>query len=164
MGQPWARARLGATCVLAALAVIGLTGCENLGQKAAEGLTQPSQPPHHHRPSGPTKQAAKAFLHKTFVLYDHGQSRRGCTFSESKPYLAVDTTCVPETEKVVSQFHALGLTVVPKTITVDLHGTRGTATFTWVVNGHRASSSAYLRYDGHRWWMTGEPKTGDRGL
>lgn len=157
-------ARSGVSCVLAAVAVLGLTGCENLGKKAAEAVTQPSQPPHRHRPSGPTKHAAMTFLNKTFALYDHGHARRGCTFSESKPYLAVDPTCVSGTEKVVARFHAHGLSVVPKTIALHLHNTRGTATFTWVVNGQHASSSAFLRYDGHRWWMTGEPRTGDRGL
>jgi hypothetical protein len=33
-----------------------------------------------------------------------------------------------------------------------------------VVNGQRVSSFVYLRYDGHRWWMTGERDSGDRGL
>jgi hypothetical protein len=164
VGKPRTGARLGATCVIATAAILGLTGCENLGKKAAEAVTQPSKPPHHHRPSGPTEQAARAFLHQTFVLYDHGRARRGCTFSESKPYLAVDRRCVSESQKVVAQFHAHGLSVVPTTIAVHVHDTRGTATFTWVVNGHRARNSAFLRYDGHRWWMTGEPKTGDRGL
>lgn len=164
MGQPWTRARLVATCALAVLVGIGLTGCENLGTKAAEAVTQPGPPPAHHRPSGPTKRAAKAFVRKTFVLYDRGQSRRACAFSESKPYLALDRTCGPDTAKIVARFHAHGLSAVPKTITVQLHGARGTATFAYVVNGQRVASFVYLRYDGHRWWMTGERKTGDRGL
>lgn len=81
------RARLGAMCALGVLVATGLSGCDNLGKKAAEAVTQPSPSAPHHRPSGPTKRAAKAFLHKTFVLYDRGESRRACTFSESKPYL-----------------------------------------------------------------------------
>ena len=164
MERQGARAKVGTACALAVLAGMGLTGCENLGKRAAEAATQPSQPPAHHRPSGPTKRAATAFVHRTFVLYDHGESARACAFSESKPYLAVDRTCVSGSEKVVAQFHARGLSLVPTTITAHLHGTRGTASFAWVVNGHRVSTFAYLRYDGHRWWMTGERKTGDRGL
>jgi hypothetical protein len=161
----WSGSRSLASIVVAALAVTGLAGCENLGEKAGEALTQqPSRTPHHHRPTGPTKQAARRFLHKTFLLYDHGESRRGCTFSESKPYLSVDRTCASNTQKIVAQFHAQGLTLMPKSITVNVQGTRGRATYKWVLNGRPASSSNYLCYDGHRWWITGDPKVGDRGL
>ena len=164
MEQRGVRVRVGAACALAVLAGMGLTGCENLGKRAAEAATQPSQPPTHHRPTGPTKRAATAFVRRTFVLYDRGESRHACSFSESKPYLAVDPTCVSGSEKVVAQFHAQGLSLVPTRITTQVHGTRGRADFAWVVNGHRVSTFAYLQYDGHRWWMTGERKTGDRGL
>jgi hypothetical protein len=163
VGPTWTRARLGAACALAVLSGIGMTGCGNLGKKAADAVMQPSQPT-HHLPSGPTKRAARAFVHKTFVLYDQGHAPRACAFSESKPYLAVDRTCVSEAQKIVSQFHAHGLRAVSKTIAPHLRGTRGTVTVAWVINGHHVSAFSYLRYDGHRWWMTGSKKTGDRGL
>jgi hypothetical protein len=146
------------------MAGVGLTGCENPGKKAGEAFARPphSQSPHHTH--GPTVRAARVFLHKTFVLDDHGQAERACAFSESKPYLAVDRTCAADVRRVVSLFHAHGMSAVPKTTVVHVHGTSGTAIFTWVVTGHRASSRSYLQYDGHRWWMTGEQKTGDLGL
>ncbi len=162
MGQPTARVRLGATFALAVLAGLGLTGCENLGQKAAEAVTQPHQQGHHRH--GPTDRAARAFVRKTFRLYDRGQYRRACAFSESKAYLAVDRACARSSAKSVAQLHSVGVSAVPKIVTTHLTGTRGTATLWWVVKGQRASIFVYLRYDGHRWWITGEKKTGDRGL
>ena len=160
MGQLWTRAKLGATCVLVVLAGTGLTGCENLGKKAAEVVTQPGT----HRAHGPTDRSARRFLHKTFVLYDRGQFRRACAFSESKAYRAVDRTCARESARSVRQLQDAGVGVVPRTITTHLVGTRGTATLWWVAQGQRASIFVYLRYDGKRWWMTGEKKTGDLGL
>jgi hypothetical protein len=148
---------------VALLAGAGLTGCENLGHRAAEAVTQPGRQD-HHRPSGATHRSARAFVRKTFVLYDRGRARRACAFSESPAYLAVDRSCARESARSVAQLHAAGVSAVPKIITTHLTGTRGTATLWWVVQGQRASIFVYLRYDGHRWWMTGERKTGDRGL
>jgi hypothetical protein len=145
------------------LAGVGLTGCENLGHRAAEAVTHPDQQG-HHRSGGATDRAARAFVRQTFRLYDRGQTRRACALSESPAYLAVDRNCVRESAKSVAQLHAAGISAVPKIITTHLTGTRGTATLWWVVQGQRASIFVYLRYDGHRWWMTGEKKTGDRGL
>lgn len=163
MGEPGPRARLGATCALAVLAGLGLTGCENLGHRAAEAVTQPDQQG-HHRPNGATGRAARAFVRKTFLLYDRGRIRKACAFSESPAYLAVDRNCARSSAKSVGQLHAAGVSAVPKIITTHLTGTRGTATLWWVVQGQRASIFVYLRYDGHRWWITGEKRTGDRGL
>lgn len=164
MGQRWIRGRLGATCAMAVLLGTGLSGCDNLGKKAGEALLQPSQSPTHHRPIGPTREAAKSFLRKTFTLYDRGQPQRACAFSESKPYLTVDRDCASHSAKVVALFHSRGLSLLPKAINVQLHGTEGRANFVWVIDGRRVGGLAYLQYDGHRWWMTGDKKTGDRGL
>lgn len=164
LGKSRSWSRSGVIGVVAALAGLGLTACENVGTRAGEAILQPSPSPRHHRPSGPNPRAAKAFVRKTFVLYDRGQSRRACAFSESGPYRAADHSCVTSSARAVAQLHSHGIRAVPQTITVHVHGNRGTAIYAWTVNGHHISNLLYLRYDGHRWWMTGERKSGDLGL
>jgi hypothetical protein len=65
-----------------------------------------------------------------------GQSRSACTFCETKPYLAVDHQCVPKSRRIVSEFHSHALGSVPTKITAHVRGNHGTATYTWLVNGH----------------------------
>ena len=160
MKQPRARATMGAA--LAVLAAVGLSGCQNPGTAAAQAVTGTGPKDHHG--GEPTKRAAHAFVVKTFRMLDKGQALKACHFSESKPYLAMDPNCVAHSRQAARVFHAHGLSLMPQTIRVDLHGTRGTETATWVVNGASHSEWQYLRFDGKRWWFTGGKQEGDRGL
>jgi hypothetical protein len=164
MKRTTARTLSGAACTVAVLAGFGLTGCENPGTAAAHAVTQPSKSDGGKWSAGATKPAALAFLRKTFDQYEHGQAQLACAHTESTAYLAADPNCVSGAKETVAQFHKLGISSVPTRIRMDLHGTTGKATFTWIVNGQSLTTYSYLRFDGHRWWLTGDKTTGDKGL
>lgn len=112
----------------------------------------------------PTEAGARAFLDKSFGLYASLQFEKACTYTQSKAYLAVDTTCVEGSRQNEQQMKQYGMSYFPKKTDIQLSTpTRGKAVFTWEVQGHTFTTFQYLRYEGGRWWLTGDEKTGDLG-
>lgn len=116
---------------------------------------------------GPTEESAAAMIRKSQALFKSGEYERGCSFSQSPAYNAVDTDCAEMSKELDDQLEAMEVAVDPVDYDIDVEGAKGKVTFHWDFvgeGGQPAESFQYLQHDGTRWWITGDKETGDLGV